>query len=170
MKTKLFLSLLLSLCVTVFTTTLYAGIKPSPFRAETNKLEAVVLVTEALDMRLASVADVPIDPISPAMEGVIGKLEAMEIQLLVLDGRVADVVAGWPPDPILPEDTFNALSSVRDISEVVYYRVEGIIYDWRELFDDWPPIHNVLMGIKDGAESIIDRVTPYLDPVGVDPL
>ena len=43
MKRRLFVLLLLSLSVSVFAATLYAGIEPTPFRADTNKLEAVVL-------------------------------------------------------------------------------------------------------------------------------
>lgn len=92
-----------------------AGVEPSPFRSHTNKLQSVVNVLDATDMRLEGIL-LPPDDIGypPDDVGIIGMLEAMSMEFMVLHNRTGKVIGMLPEDPTtLPADTMDALNSVR---------------------------------------------------------
>ena len=136
MKKKLTALFIFAVLAALMLGTVTAGAESTNYRSETNKLEAVVLVLESVDMRLEGVLAVPPEPCTPpqpcyppqpckAVEGVIGKLEAMSTQLLVLDNRTAAVINSFPIDPVLPQETMDALISIQASAQAVMERAQA---------------------------------------------
>ena len=55
MKKKLTALFIFAVLAAVIAGVVYAGVEPSPFRAETNKLNSVVNVLKSVDMRLEGI-------------------------------------------------------------------------------------------------------------------
>ena len=111
MKRKLFLLFLLSLCITVFTSTLFAGVEPSPFRAETNKLNAVYNALGAIDMQLEVVF------MKHQPKGIIGSLDSIAVQLETQKKRMMTSLSNLPHVAgSIPYQIENAVESIGNMS------------------------------------------------------
>jgi 16S rRNA A1518/A1519 N6-dimethyltransferase RsmA/KsgA/DIM1 with predicted DNA glycosylase/AP lyase activity len=81
-----------------------AGIEPVPWKPEINKLNAVENNLRSIHERINRVLTIPPEPFTPSpnVNGAVGRLSAMENQLLLLNGlvfSVMDEVLQIPPDP-----------------------------------------------------------------------
>ena len=88
-----------------FTGAATAGIEPSPFKPEINKLDAVSHNLASIYDRIEKVLDCPPgdQKSCPNVKGAVGRLYAINNKLLRLDGRVtsvADEVLDTPHDVI----------------------------------------------------------------------
>ncbi|MBT8350755.1 MAG: hypothetical protein KJO26_05925, partial [Deltaproteobacteria bacterium] len=86
-----------------FTAVAIAGTEPSPFKPEINKLNAVTNNLSSIHNRINKVLGSPPDDQSPSpnVNGAVGRLSAMDHQLVLLDGMVESIkneVLGTPPD------------------------------------------------------------------------
>lgn len=125
MKRKMGLSVLLAgVAVLILAGTGVAGVEPSPFKPEINKLNAIEnglhSVGERVNLVLASPPGQNVQ--SPAVQGVVGRLSAMGNQLSLLDGMinsVMDEVLQTSPDGSVPKDLIPALDGVKTASQTV---------------------------------------------------
>ena len=166
--------------------TVTAGAESTNYRSETNKLEAVVLVLESVDMCLEGVLAHPPRPCTPpqpcvppqpcyppepcyppqpckAVEGVIGKLEAMSTQLLVLDNRTAAVINSFPPEPVLPQETMDALMSVQASARAVMERAQAGFHPPEPCTPPEPcAVLDALYEVEVNAEIIVTTVDSFM--------
>ena len=169
MKMKLFMLLLLGLCIGVFPASLYAGVEPSPFQPEKNQLEAVVNVLNSCLDRVQKVL-VPPNPIiipGPALNGAVNKLEAIDRQVNSLNDFVADTiysVMGVEPSPFMGEIS-PALTNIGDVSEAIVTFIIEHPPDPCLPTDPGgvPPepcseLNIALMNLEDSATTLIDTV------------
>jgi hypothetical protein len=159
MKKRLMSLLVVAAFIAVFASPVWAGVEPSPFQPEINKLGAVSLVLEAVYLRLDDTLQPPPDDDMPATDGTIGKLEAMVTQLDVLNNRVGDVIDRTPPpdDNHPPEPGIvAALTEIVEGAQDVIRLAEG------------PPPDDIIVGaladVQDAALGIIDTANTYLVP------
>jgi hypothetical protein len=89
-----------------------AGIEPSPWEPEINKLHSIELNIAAIEKRL-----VKLDELETFPAGTVNYLNAMENKLGVLDTRLADTLYLLPPfsqlDMATQEEIFLSLDAIR---------------------------------------------------------
>lgn len=164
MKSRLFFLIALVALVATLIGTALAGVAPQPFRSLTNKLEAVSMVLESVDMRLENLLMLhPPDPTMPPdpIEPVVNKLEAMSTLLMVLDNRTAEVIGMLPANPaeIPPEEgTTEALLRVATDASMVMERAQVQNHYPEEIL-------SALMMVEMNASMIVMRVSRYLFPI-----
>lgn len=133
MKLKLLLLILLCLCVTLFATTINAGVEPSPFHPflpEINQLGAVENGLNSCYDRVLKLLPLPQDDFRPNDDftGVVNRLEAIDGQVISLNDFVANTiysVMGVEPSPFGPDDPLIlALEAVRDVSEAIVIYID----------------------------------------------
>ena len=169
MKLRLMLLLLLGLFIAVFSTTLYAGVEPSPFQPEINQLGAVVNVLNSCLDRVQKVLDFPPNPIIPGpdLNGAVNRLEAIDRQVNSLNDFVADTiysVMGVEPSPFMGEIS-PALTNIGNVSgAIVTFIIEhppdpclptdpgGVPPD------PCSELNIALMNLEDSATTLIDTV------------
>lgn len=134
-----------------------AGVEPSPFRSHTNKLQSVATVLGSTDMRLEGILFPPYDV------GIIGMLEAMSMQLMVLHNRTGKVIGMLPEDTTtLPADTMDALNSVRLNASRIMENEQGGF----EVPPDEIVVIAALMMVEMASENIVMTVNMYQFPPG----
>ena len=141
------------------TGTVFAGVEPSPFQPEINKLHSIELNQAAIHKRLDKLQSP-----APLPNGTANYLDATVNQLGVLDTRLADVLYALPtnPDPGLDE-VILSLDGIRtdasgsmDLFEAIYSRL-GV---------EPSPFREVLGSIISRATGYINLVcTPGASPV-----
>lgn len=162
MKKKLTALFIFAVLAALMLGTVAAGAKSTNYRSETNKLEAVVLVLESVDMCLEGILATPPQPCK-AVEGVIGKLEAMSTQLLVLDNRTAAVINSFPPEPVLPQETMDALISIQASAQAVMERAQAGFYPPDPCFPPDPcAVLDTLYEVEVNAEIIVTTVDSFM--------
>lgn len=110
---------------------------------------------ESVDMHLEGILYPP-DEI-----GLIGMLEALSMELLVLDSRTGQVISMLPVyHSLLPVETGVALLSVRDQASMIMERAQ----DGFEVPPDEIGVIEALMLVEMGAENIVMTVESYLFP------
>ena len=100
----------------------WAGIEPVPWKPEINKLNALENGLHSIHERVKRVLAIPPDPWTPSpnVNGAVGRLSAMNNQLILLNHMLASVmdeVLAIPPDPWVPTDLLPALEGVRAASQ-----------------------------------------------------
>jgi hypothetical protein len=130
--------------------TVFAGIAPSPFQPEINKLHSIELNQAAIDKRLDKLQSP-----APLPNGTANYLDATVNHLGVLDTRLADVLNALP-DPVTPYP---------GIDEVIL-SLDGIRTDASSSMDLFENIYSRL-GIapspfREVLGNIIERATEYI--------
>jgi len=98
----------------------YAGVEPSPFRSKINQLNSVVNSLDSIDMRLERKLS---DDRMPIPNGLVGLLNAMSNELVVLNGKVGKVLErlGTAPDD---QRVYDALMGVRSGAAGIVQRAQ----------------------------------------------
>jgi len=151
----------------------WAGIEPSPWKPEINKLNAVENNLRSIHERITRVLATPPDPWTPSpnVNGVVGRLSAMENQLLLVNGMlvsVMDEVLGNPPDPFVPEDMLPALEGVRAASQGIADSINAYLTPPP---DPWVPAAfiNALTNVGIASQNIADDAVQYMSGGGCTP-
>jgi hypothetical protein len=92
----------------------WAGIEPSPWKPEINKLNALENNLRSIHERVTRVLNIPPDPFTPSpnVNGAVGRLSAMENQLILVNHMlvsVMDEVLQTPPNHGFPQTFFLPL-------------------------------------------------------------
>jgi hypothetical protein len=154
----------LSLLVLALAFPVEAGLDPSPFRPEINKLRAVENVLLAHFHHLDAVLAIPPDPYLP-VPALVNQLDAIAFHVAMQEVRVVTVVnpvLGVPPDPILPPDLVPVMTDLQTAAS-------GLLERARAGFavppDDIRPI-DALAGVEANALSLLNTINGYLGPIG----
>jgi hypothetical protein len=147
----------LAVCVLFFGSAhvVSAGVEPSPFQPELNKLHSIELNVAAINKRLANLRDSEILP-----DGAQGYLEAMANQMDVLDSRLAEVLQ------VLPSPS---LTNPYDGQVEVLFALDGIQVDSKD-FNILVDKITSRMGVepspfKIGSINIIGGIDLHLIPI-----
>jgi hypothetical protein len=142
-----------------------AGIEPSPWKPEINKLNAVENGLHSIHERVSRVLATPPDPWtpSPAVQGVVGRLSAIGNQLSLLDGMlisVMDEVLQTSPGQAVPEDMLPALGGVKAASQAVVDSVSAFL-------TASPPAPvafiDALTNVKHLSQTLVEDAVSYLN-------
>lgn len=145
-------------------TAAWAGVEPSPWKPEINKLNAVENGLHSINERVSRVLGNPPDQNaqSPAVEGLVGRLSAMGNQLSLLDGMlisVMDEVLQTSPDGSVPEDMLPALDGIKAASQAV----AGSVGKYLDSNTPAPATFiNALTNVKDLSQTVADDAVRYL--------
>jgi len=149
MKKKLVSLLVAALLLCGLTGTVFAGIEPSPFQPEINKLNSIQLSMVFIQNSLGNVV------VSKSLPfGTRGVLLGIKYNLTSLDKQLAGVLAELPP-----------YSQLGEWQNGVYYALEGLRINVLSMAD---PFDYILwrLGIgpspfKDILDSMSSRITTY---------
>lgn len=163
MKNKLFVSLLACLCAMVFSSTLHAGVEPSPFQPEINMIWAAEKGMNSCLDRVDKVLAMPPDDIepSPNLSGAVNRLEAIEGQVNSLNNFVMDAaysVMGFDPSPFRL-DLIPALEAVAYSSQSIV----NLIGDFVPPDPVHPDFLNALDYVQDAAAYMTDNIMIVID-------
>jgi hypothetical protein len=152
----------------------FAGLEPTPFTPEINKLGAIENSLNSIDERIRAVLAIPPDDIIPAP---VKKMDAMSYQLLLLNGfmestmdEIINAVLSTPPDDIMPviealeriglvmrnESPEGGIADVVEAYLIEYFPTNGSIA---------PMFYNALMQFSGNANLIILNVNAYIDQI-----
>ena len=140
--------------------TVSAGVEPTPFQPEINKLHSIELNVATIDKRIGKLPDS-----NASMEGITNHLEEMAKKLGDLDTRLTDVLMVLPmpmyDNPYEGQD--DVLSSLDGIKSDA-----SSIYDVAEPMGVEPtPFRDAAIAVKNNAQTIINRVNVYISPNGL---
>ena len=148
-------------CLTMFGNVALAGLDPSPFTPQINKLNAIEESLNSINTVVMKRLSIPPDPVepSPNVIGTVNNLEAKNRQLILLNGfldSVMEEVLGIPPDPIRP-----ALEGVRDAAQ----GIADIISAFLDIPPDpyYPEFLSALEDVLYSAQVLADNASYYLD-------
>jgi hypothetical protein len=148
----------------------WAGIEPSPWKPEINKLNALENNLRSIHERVTRVLGAPPDPWTPSpnVNGVVGRLSAMENQLSLVNGMlvsVMDEVLGMPPDPWVPADMVPALEGVRAASQGIADSINAYLVVPP---DPWVPAAfiSALTNVGIASQNIADDAVQYMSGGG----
>ncbi len=142
-----------------------AGVEPSPFQPEINKLHSIELQVAAINKRLAKVNEFETLP-----AGATEYLNAMADQMQGIKAKLEEVLAVLPPmsldSPYVGQDEVAfALDSIRVDSKAGFFIIEDIVSRMGiEPMPFLPVFRNVSIGIITGINIHIVPVLPPLDP------
>jgi hypothetical protein len=146
------------------TGTVFAGVEPSPFQPEINKLHSIELQVAAINKRVAKLTEFKTLP-----EGATNYLSAMANQMQGLKLRLEEVLLVVPqPSLVEPyigqEEVVFALDSIRIDSKGAYDIVKEIASShWGVEPSPFLPLFNdVSIGIIHGINI---HLLPVLDPI-----
>jgi len=139
-----------------------AGIDPNPFRPEINQLGATAnILNSANDRVVKSISNPPSDEPSPALNGAVNRLNAINNQLISVDNMVESIageVMGIDPNPF-HEDVVSALEGVKGAAQ-------GIV----DYIHDNPMSSEVpeqfilaVMNVQNSAQAIVDTAEYYIE-------
>ena len=139
-----------------------AGVEPSPFRDDTNKLGSIVNNLGSVDRRVGFVLTHPPDPCKSGMKGDLNRLDAMAGDLERLDNRLGGLIGEFPNNPQdLPEDVIAALSEVKSEAEGIVDRINDYLRDHGD-GDPGNEFKEALVGVRTNAQQMVSRVNNYL--------
>jgi len=131
-----------------------AGIEPSPWEPEINKLHSIELNIAAIEKRL-----VKLDELESPPPGTVNYLNAMENKLGVLDTRLADTLDLLPLysglDMETKDEVFLALDAIRADASGMGDIFSRIAERMGVEPSPWRPVLN----------SIIGRINRYMGPI-----
>lgn len=146
-------------------TVAWAGIGTSPFQPEINQLGAAQNSLESIANRTTKTIDNP--PIegqaSPALNGALNRLEAINKQLNSVRGFISstvEAVLGIEPSPFR-EDVIPALEGVQGAAQ----GIADMIDEYLSLpIDPCIPVDfiNALCGVLNSANMIVNETTEYI--------
>ena len=160
MEKKIVLSVVLAgLMVLGFAGSVLAGVEPSPFEPEINKLHSIELQGAAINKRLAK-----LDEFETLPEGATNYLNAMANQMQGLKAKLEEVLLVLPsPSLISPyegqEEVVFALDSIRVDSKGSFDVLENIVS--RMGIDPVP----FLPLFRDVSIRIIDGINIHISPI-----
>jgi len=138
MTGKRFVSILTAslLLLPVYTSTLLAGVEPSPFQPEINQLGAIANMLDSAYFRVDRTLSVPPEPCVPpdpckGLNGDINRLEAIENQVSSTDNMVDSMineVMGFEPTPFR-EDLVPALEVVGEAAQGIADRINTFVVE-----------------------------------------
>ena len=151
-----FVFLLSTLFLTIFAITSYAGVEPSPFMPEINKLGAITNNLNSIHDRVIKVLACPPDDslLCPDVNGAVGRLSAMENQLVRIDAltiSVVEEVLATPPD----DNRGDIVPALREVKNSSLAILETIIVGSRP--DDMQPPEEfirALSNVRDKAQDL----------------
>jgi hypothetical protein len=132
----------------------YAGVEPSPFRSKINQLNSVVNSLDSIDMRLERQLS---DNQMPSPNGLVGLLNAMGNELLVLNRKVSKVLErlGTAPDD---QHVYDALMGVKSVAAVIVERArEGFAVPSDDI-----RLNDALAQVRMNAQDIVDNINAFL--------
>lgn len=172
MKKKLFASVLVATILVLGVVGVCpAGVEPSPFEPEINKLHSIELQAAAINKRLAKVNDSATLP-----EGLANYLSAMTNQTQLLKAKLDEVLLVLPaPLPggayIGQDEAVFALDSIRVDSKGSFDLMENIVSRLGiEPAPFLPLFRDISINIVDGINLHILPVLPPLPPPQLPPL
>ena len=144
-----------------------AGVEPSPFEPEINKLHSIELQVAAINKRLAKIDDSETLP-----EGVSNYLSAMTNQTQLLKTRLEEVLLVLPPPSSLPggayigqDEAVFALDSIRVDSKGSFDLMDKITSRMGvEPSPFLPLFRDITIGIIGGINIHISPILPPLPP------
>ena len=158
MKGKLLSTVMLGLLFYSFlaSSAFAQGIEPSPWHTQVNRLNSIMHGLDSIIRRLAEVLTSPdrSNLKRPALEGVMGRLEAMANQLDVLNDRIVVAMSGVPMKPEPPEIKIVLMDINRGVMETAKIARLGIRYE-----NDG--VRNAFMKVQMAAERIIVTVKDW---------
>jgi hypothetical protein len=138
---KLFLCVVLALMTLALTNPAVAGVEPSPFKSQLNKLNSISNVLDSINKRLNHLL-VPTGR-SPKADpsGVADQLGSMAEQFRELRARMGDVHATFGDDPVdLPAEIRESLdiierqtSDIADLAQLVFFKEARVMSALHEL-------------------------------------
>ena len=143
----------------------FAGTEPSPFKPEINRLDAVSHNLFSINERILKVLGCPPDDQQscPDENGAIGRLGAIDNQIVLLDAltaSVVDEVLGTPPDDIDQIiDVLSALNSVGEGAETIAGTIRAYLSCPP---DDTTPFSQALCMVGDSAQMMADNVQTFI--------
>lgn len=164
MKQKLVINVIIGLLLlSLLSIPAFAGVEPSPFHTQVNRLESVMNGLDSVNRRLVDVLTQP-DPFKlkmPAPEGVIGRLEAMANQLDMLNNKIMTALSGVPMKPVPTEIKIVLMDINRDVMETAKIARMGIRYENEG-------VRNAFIKVQTAAEGIIITVKDWvMNPINV---
>lgn len=163
MKEKLMITVMMGLFFLSFLSTpTFAGIEPSPWHTQVNRLNSVVNGLDSINKRLDDVLRPP-NPCRlrmPAPEGVMGRLEAMANQLEVLNDRIVAAMSGVPME-LLPPEIEMPLMDIHDDAMII---AEMARMGFACPYND-SRVSESLMEVLNGAEMIIQTVNSFMPSI-----
>lgn len=140
-----------------------AGVEPSPFKVDINKLGSIVNHLDSIGHRVEHVGVVPPNDQKPGtLRGAVNRLDAMADDLGRLDGRLGGLIGEFPNNPQdLPEDVIAALGEVKS-------EAQGIVDSINEYLRDPGPgdpskvFRLAIIGVLANAQQMVSRVNNYL--------
>ena len=172
MRTKVLLSVAVGgLLILGLAAACLAGVEPSPFISEINKLHSIELNVAAINKRLAKVDEAETLP-----EGTTNYLNAMANQMQGLQTRLEEVLVVLP-SPILggayvgQDEVVFALDSIRVDSKGAFDIVERIVSRMGIEPSPWLPLfRDISIRIIEGINIHILPILPPLPPPQLPPL
>jgi hypothetical protein len=162
--------MILFLCFGPFTKISSADDALRGLHSQINKLGAGLHILESVKMRInARFIDQntpsPIDGNTqlPAVEGLVGMLEATAIQLLVVERRVVSVLDAYAPGTLLPEGVQLLLDDIYFTAEDLKY-IAGIVIEILPSGDDYEGVRGALDNVIQNANSIMEAASGYRLP------
>ena len=140
--------------------TVSAGVEPTPFQPEINKLHSIELNVATIDKRIGKLQDS-----NASMEGITNHLEEMAKKLGELDTRLTDVLMVLPMP--LYDDPYEGQDDVLDSLGGIKSDASSI-YDISDIMGVEPtPFREAAIAVKNNAQTIINRVNAYTIPNGL---
>jgi hypothetical protein len=140
-----------------------AGVEPSPFRDEVNKLGSIVNQLDSIGQRVEHAGVVPPNDQKPGtLRGTLNRLDAMGGDLERMDSRLGGLIGEFPNNPQdLPEDVIAALGEVKSEAQGI---VDSINEYLRDPTNGDPPkvLTIALVGVLANAQQMVGRVNNYL--------
>ena len=139
-----------------------AGVEPSPFKDEINKLGSIVNNLDSINRRVEHKGVVPPNDQKPGtLIGTVNSLGAMENDLERIDGRLGGLIDTLPHNPQdLPEDVLAALGEVKAGAQCIVDSINDILRD--PSGDPDGLFEEALIGVRSSALAIIGTVDDYL--------
>jgi hypothetical protein len=151
MKQKLVIRVIIGLIIlSCFSIPALAGVAPTPWHTQVNRLNSAMNSLHSVNTRLAEVFYNP-----PAPEGAIGKLDAMTNQLYGLNDKIMAALSGVPMKPEPPEIGIVLMDINRGAMETV--KITGI-----GMRNENEGLRNAFMKVQMAAEMIITTVKDWM--------
>lgn len=145
-----------------FATPVSAGVEPSPFKSEINKLGSIVNNLDSINTRVELVGVVPPNDQKPGtLRGTVNRLEAMAGELERLDIRMGGVIGELPAYPQKMLEVIGAFGEVKASAQGIIGSINEYL---RDPGPNDPPHEFVeaLGEVRDGAQQIVSTVNEYL--------
>jgi len=147
----------------------WAGIEPVPWKPEVNRLNAIENGLRSIHQRVTRLLNIPPDAYTPSSDvnGAVGRLQAMENQLILQNGMLDSVmeeVLQIPPDPNAPEALLPALEGVRAASQGIADSINAYLAVPPDPYA--PAFISALTNVQIAAQNIAGDSVEYIRVLG----